>query len=679
MSSTGLVSLRQRMATPIAVLVGMPLLVLLAGAVVAWVDSRRLTAHLEELAVARMSDAAGGFTRAAHAMVASADPVMDRWRDALRRIRGDSSRAAWDAVLGDLMAGEPTIAWITWYDANGWFRGMRRDKDLGPVLAERGVGGHAPLREWRIDGTGQAQVVRVDESQVFTVTDRPPWKTAVTLGRRGWTAGYTFFDSGESGFSRVEPLYGTEGTLLGVLSVDYSLERLALRMQDAAAAIGADVLLLSADGAILADIRIAGKADEDHGQRLALARSILASPETNRTEKVDGTRVVVYTKRIAPTPGLSFDCVLVAPYAPLVARADAGLRTGLGITVAVILAAVLIAVFYARQLILARREAARARQAADALGAYVLEAKIGVGGMGEVWKARHRRLACPAALKVILLKDRSHAETERIRSRFRREAEVMASLTSPHTVRVFDFGSLDDSSLYYAMELLDGLNCDALVRRRGPLSPGNVVHILLQVCDALGEAHQRGLVHRDLKPSNILVCRAGSKANVVKVVDFGLVISAKSTASEDQRLTRDGFVVGTVGYCSPEQIRGEELDGRSDLYALGCVAFFLLTGRTVFPAEDAREEQRRHLDEPAPPLVDRVAPGLAAILRQCLAKQPDQRPADAGTLRARLLACEVDPDGEGLSLRPDERAATISVDLPDGGQVVRPQRSDVRD
>ena len=231
-------------------------------------------------------------------------------------------------------------------------------------------------------------------------------------------------------------------------------------------------------------------------------------------------------------------------------------------------------------------------------------------------------------------------------ARFRREAEAAATLRSPHTVELYDFGVTDDGTLYLVMELLTGMDLEWLVRTRGPVPPARAIHILRQVCDSLEEAHTRGLVHRDIKPANIHVGRLGLADDFVKVLDFGLVKSA-GPSGEQSLATTDGLDVGTPAYMAPEVALGEPLDGRADLYALGCVAYYLLTGQLVFEAESAFQLVAKHLQaEPAAPSERAPFPVPAAldeVVLACLAKLPADRPPSAAALARSLAAVEVAP------------------------------------
>ncbi len=281
------------------------------------------------------------------------------------------------------------------------------------------------------------------------------------------------------------------------------------------------------------------------------------------------------------------------------------------------------------------------------MGSYRLVSLLGRGGMGEVWRAEHQMLARPAAVKLIRPSFADGLPAAEMLARFEREAQTTAELRSPHTVQVYDFGATDDGSFYYVMELLDGFTLDTLVSRFGPQPAERVVHLLLQVCHSLAEAHQAGLVHRDIKPGNIFVCRYGLDLDFVKVLDFGLAKAVTAQASQD--LTGGGFVNGTPGYMPPEMALGKkEIDGRADLYALGCVAYFLLTGETVFtangrtPMEVLMDHAQKQPRRPSERFGRAFHPGLEALVMSCLEKDPNLRPESARELERRLRQLNLD-------------------------------------
>jgi eukaryotic-like serine/threonine-protein kinase len=231
--------------------------------------------------------------------------------------------------------------------------------------------------------------------------------------------------------------------------------------------------------------------------------------------------------------------------------------------------------------------------------------------------------------------------------RFRREAEVAANLRSPHTVELYDFGVTDDQTLYFVMELLDGMDLQSLVQRHGPVDARRVIHIVRQTCASLEEAHERGLVHRDIKPANIHLGRLGLVYDFVKVLDFGLVKPIADRSIEQSLNTQAGLIIGTPGYMAPEMAFGDRVDGRADLYALGCVAYYLLTGQQVFDGATAMQIMSKHLQAaPVAPSTRgafAIPAALDALVLSCLAKKPEERPQSAAELARRLSTIDVEP------------------------------------
>jgi hypothetical protein len=284
-------------------------------------------------------------------------------------------------------------------------------------------------------------------------------------------------------------------------------------------------------------------------------------------------------------------------------------------------------------------EVRRARE----LGSYRLVERLGAGGMGEVWRAEHRLLARPAAVKLIRPEAVGPGDADRRRvslQRFEREAQATASMRCPHTVELYDFGVADDGTFYYVMELLDGLDLEALVRTHGPLPASRVVYLLRQMCHSLAEAHESGLIHRDIKPANIYVCRLGRDTDWIKILDFGMVKRHADQGESDPKLTAEHVVGGTPAYMSPEQALGDPVDARTDLYSVGCVAYWMLTGHQVFQGRTPMETMMQHVQvEPARPSVRTelpIPPALEDVVMALLAKEPSDRPQTADAVVARL-------------------------------------------
>ena len=289
----------------------------------------------------------------------------------------------------------------------------------------------------------------------------------------------------------------------------------------------------------------------------------------------------------------------------------------------------------------------RALSRARKVGAYELTDRLGKGGMGEVWRARHQMLARPAAIKLIR-SDRTTGTTasdaEYYLERFQREVQATASLRSPHTIEIYDYGITPDRAFYYVMELLDGEDLDGLIKKHGPMPPARVVHLMRQMCHSLAEAHDEGLIHRDIKPANIFLCRQGRDVDYVKVLDFGLVKELKPM--QEAHLTQVGTFAGTPAFGSPEAAAGkvDQLGPASDIYSIGCVAYWLLTGETVFKATGAMEMLASHIrDEPVPPSERtelELPPELDEVILRCLEKDPDSRISTADELDDLLAELE---------------------------------------
>jgi len=274
-------------------------------------------------------------------------------------------------------------------------------------------------------------------------------------------------------------------------------------------------------------------------------------------------------------------------------------------------------------------------QVAKRLGQYELAEKIGEGGMGVVYRARHAMMKRPVAIKLLP----AEAAGQDAITRFEREVQFTSQLCHPNTVVIHDYGRTHEGVFYYVMELIEGATLEQVSIASGPMPSGRVVHILEMVAGALGEAHERGLVHRDVKPANILLGPRGGEPDVAKVLDFGLV-RAIQTESD---VTTPGILMGTPLFMSPEAMRNpDRVDARSDIYSLGALAYFLLSGDHVFEGESALEVCGQHLHATPKPLsavVRGVDPELERIVLQCLAKEPADRPASARVLCAALTRC----------------------------------------
>jgi len=359
--------------------------------------------------------------------------------------------------------------------------------------------------------------------------------------------------------------------------------------------------------------------------------------------------IIVFSVVIPNTPGKTFVAALLAsltdPIGLLIAVAADNPMPSTRILIHLFgptVFAVILAMILSRYIFRMGQDIEQARQ----MGSYHLEELLGRGGMGEVWRASHHMLAKPAAVKLI---SREFLRTEsgdtgsedQLLKRFEREATLTAQLESEHTIQLFDYGSGPDGSFYYVMEYLNGKNLQELVVRFGPIPPERTIYLLLQVCDSLAEAHGLGFIHRDIKPANIFLCRKGFKCDHAKVLDFGLVRNISTNQMDSTGLTMKGTVPGTPAFIAPELATyGQKVNGRADLYSLGCVAYWLLSGCLVFEADSPLQMVLHHLNSPPPPLSSRtefrLPPGLERLVHRCLEKDPERRPSSAAE-----LACEL--------------------------------------
>src|SRR5262252_489169 len=361
------------------------------------------------------------------------------------------------------------------------------------------------------------------------------------------------------------------------------------------------------------------------------------------------TVVILVSAMVVPaTPRKMLAAALVSacmdPIAAWIAYLHGAAVASLGNTLVLYMPNVACAVVAALPAHVLHRLGGRLRQAQE-MGSYQHVELLGRGGLGEVWRARHRFLARDAAIKLIrpeLVGAGSDRDTFAMLRRFEREARATASLSSPHTIQVFDFGATADHSFYYVMELLEGRDLQALVREFGPVPAGRALHLLRQICHSLAEAHSRGLVHGDVTPSNIYACRMGLDYDFVKVLDFGLVKSRAPRSLDSQ--SRIHTVTGTPAFMAPEIVLGADVDQRADVYAIGCVAYYLLTGQAVFEGDTPSALFSQHLQaRPLPPSRRTELPisrEIDALVLACLAKDPRRRPQDAAAVLEMLSHCQ---------------------------------------
>jgi serine/threonine protein kinase len=285
-----------------------------------------------------------------------------------------------------------------------------------------------------------------------------------------------------------------------------------------------------------------------------------------------------------------------------------------------------------RMVAIARSELAHAEQ----LGQYTLGRELGRGGMGTVYEARHAHLRRATAVKLMSAPSGDAVVEAEALLRFEREVQLTSQLSHPNTIVIYDYGRTDEGVFYYAMEYIDGVDLDRLVRIDGPIPPGRLIHFAIQVAGSLAEAHDKSLIHRDIKPANLLVCERGGIPDTIKVLDFGLVKSLVGP-----QVSAAHVVVGTPHFMAPEVMRDPlRADVPSDIYSLGAVMYWLVTGHT--PRDEPPDQ--RHFDPHGrikPPSVHRadLPVDLERVILRCLSREPYERPLSMAELAIELRGC----------------------------------------
>ncbi|HWP08196.1 MAG TPA: protein kinase [Polyangiaceae bacterium] len=614
-----------------------------------------------------------------------AEPVLDRMRE-LGKDRSSSEAAdSYALVLRDLIAGRAGMSQAYVGFPDGTFQGVYIADDGILRFQESRVGaGAGKFHHYRF---GPASMTwERDEPTDYDPRKRAWWSVALKEGKRTWTPPYPFFTTLHTGVTRVEPILGPKGEVKSVIAVDFDVSALSSFMARADST-GVHALVFADDGVVLAYPSAAARIAKLKPTSHALDYKDIDDPLLNaffgkRPEwgqelrgdfarfECAGESMLATVAPIGGDTGPHWNVAVLVSEQSFLRALNMHRRTSLLIGALALVAGVIAGWFFARNIVRARRavaiareEAERATRKATELGSYTLVECLGKGGMGEVWRAEHRLLARHAAIKLINIELTRGQDSAQIQERFKREAQTIASLRSRNTVELFDYGVTGDGTFFFVMELLDGIDLETLTERHGPQPASRVVQLLIQVCNSLAEAHDAGLVHRDIKPANILVCRAADEVDVVKVLDFGLVLapaqpveatpahptaptqlpappsqkppgSAESSSpTVSARLTAQGSYLGTPTFIAPEQALGLEVDARADIYALGCVGWWLLTGELVFPTNDPTAALVAHMTEiprPLRPLVPGPLPeALEAVIVRCLAKEPKDRPASA--------------------------------------------------
>jgi serine/threonine protein kinase len=754
------VRLARMLASPLGVVITIPALVAAVGVGILLVGRDATRSASDQMARRLLTTNATSVQSDVAFALDQAGPVLARLRTLAAP---DRPRDEVLIRIHDLVVGRPGVAYASISYPDGTFRGAYLDGARVAVQESRITPAGTERERFTVDGG--ALVPLRHETDDYDPRKRGFYQLAEAGRARAWTAPYTFFQSHETGITCTEPVYearadarrdggstggtaSTEGpgvandtdraaskdragagSLRAVLTVDFDVG--ALSQYVARPALDqARSIVYTRDGTVLA-YPAADKLALPTGDKLlrhddlrdpALEALLAASqPSALRLSELDASDGS-YLAAVAPIGGiragvavpLDWYVATVVPIRTLLGPTHALERSSAIASAGALAVAVGLALVLAWNLVRMRRQVARSRaeaRSAEArareLGSYRLVARLGAGGMGEVWRAEHRLLARTAAIKLIRPEALHDPQAvDEVNERFRREAQTLASMRSRHTIAIFDYGVTELGVFYYVMELLDGVDLESLVDEFGPQPAARVIALLVQACASLAEAHDAGLLHRDIKPPNLFISRAADEVDIIKLLDFGIV----QTGAEDPaprirperqalghapaiggtpRLTQLGAMLGTPGFMAPEQILGMQLDGRADLYALGCCAWWLLTGREVFPREPAEAKiLHQHIYEPVPRLSDHMSswcpPALEAVIAACLAKDAADRPRDARELAALLRAIEIPDELAWSPALADDwwrayRPAAAAPAAPSGEvQVIMPGRTDQR-
>jgi serine/threonine protein kinase len=671
------------LGSPVGVLVVVPALVLAIGALLTAIGqdalSRSSLALGREQVVAQNAMVGKQISIA----LANSDAILQRLRS-LAETHTPTARFD-DAAFAmrDMMQGRHGVAYVSISFADGTFQGAYTHDDGSIRFQDSRVGGDG-TRVRRYSTEGRIRLLPLSEEKTsYDPRSREFYRLAIASPGTAWTKPYPFFKTHYTGITRTEAVREPNGDVRAVLTVDFDVHELS-RFLERIPLTGSRVVLYANDGTLLGDPVDAARIHalpvrEDRALHYKdlndpVLDALFASAKGNEVGTFSAEKNRYLMSRVSVgDAALGWQVASFVPEAVLLEPARAYQRRAALFALLSLLLAGAVAVLFSRHIVRMRRQTAEARAAATRaaaeakdLGSYRLTSRLGVGGMGEVWCAEHRLLAREAAIKLIRSEQAPGADAQ---ERFRREAQTLAALRSRNTIELFDYGVTDDGTFFYVMELLDGMDLETLVVRHGPQSPARVQALLMQACSSLSEAHSAGLVHRDIKPANLYVCRAADEVDVLKVLDFGLVRSladasqkpegrtleelARELESEVQplsKLTAAGAIMGTPEYMAPEQILGLETDGRTDIYALGCVAYYALSGELAFPSKpDPMATMLAHLQSDPPPLAERIRgasrEAVAAIVMRCMARRPEDRPPSVSALRRELAALSF-PEGE---------------------------------
>jgi serine/threonine protein kinase len=672
------------LARPLGILLAMPLLVIALGVFITWSTWRNQTSLAQQEATKSFEEAAQLVRQELSNALSSGDAVLRALRQHLDQRQGAFDAAAFGWEMRSQFWARPTLAYIGYGTATGNYFGVYPDDSDEIILTQR-------VRQQPSDVTcrledfsfGQTALesIRVDEAYGYDPRTRPWYADTIQADTRIASAPYVWFDSGIVGVTVSEP-YRAPGAAadtspLGVIEIDFNTNSLSMLVEDLGRKMDALVFIYSDDHKVLAfpglrqqheqnklgqgEMTVVGDLPVAAVQEFFANSSpaAVAARETGGQValRVGDKRWLASVQTVALPGERQWTAVALGSLDDRLAAAESTLmRSIVSVAVAVLLVC-LLSVLFARHIIRsyvrvqrAERAAAQAEDAVRKIGAYNLFRILGEGGMGQVWLAQHGLLARPVAVKLIHQQnfdDMDVADRSQAMTRFEREAQTLAQLRSPNTITIYDFGHSENGDLFYAMELLDGMDLCDLVEQYGPQPLARVIPILIQAARSLSEAHEQGLVHRDIKPANIYLCRMAGEVDIVKVLDFGMVRQVRTEA--DSRLTMAGTVEGTPAYMAPEQARDRaDIDGRADLYALALVGYFLLSGQEIFLRDAPLACLIASMNDPAPPISDLCAIDadhpLVSLLLGCLEKDPNNRPESMKVFIDALLSIPPSPE-----------------------------------
>jgi len=672
------------LASPVGVIITVPLIVVACGLGILLLGRGATRTATETMARHQLAQQATATQNDVAFALDQADPLLARLASF-----ADESRPIDDVLvrMQDLLVGRPGVSYVSVSFPTGTFRGAYVTAAGGLEVQESRItpSGTDVNRFTVVNGT---LAPRLHEMMAYDPRTRPFYTLAVTTARRAWTDPYTFFQTHATGITCSEPVFGPDHALVAVLTVDFDVTSLSGSVVRSALD-HARSLVFAGDGTILASpasdqyvLPSSNKLMHHEDLHDPAVESLFAMIGAHGPKEQEFLTLSAsdgdYLASVAPIGGkragvsvpLDWYVATVVPTSTLLGPTRALERSSVIASAGALAVAVGIALVLAWNLVRMRKQVAASKQRATVaearvveMGSYRLVAKLGAGGMGEVWRAQHQLLARQAAIKLIrpeVMHDAQYAAE--IRERFRREAQTLASMKSRHTIQIFDYGVTAEGVFYYVMELLDGLDLESLVVRYGPQPAARVIPFLADAASSLAEAHRAGMLHRDIKPPNLFLCRAADELDIAKLLDFGIVQTLSEpqgtvrhayvgpipsvSSLETPKLTQLGAMLGTPGFMAPEQILGMQLDGRADLYSLGCVAWWLLTGREVF-SRDVGDAKllHRHIYEPLPQLRPQVMGWLPveleSLIVSCLAKEADGRPHDAQMLADQLRAIPI--------------------------------------